>query len=316
MTLRLYYASDIHGSEVCWRKFLNGASFYHADVIVMGGDLAGKALVPIIAEANGIWRARFLGKEELLSNEQQLLDLERAIRTNGMYPHRTRADEVARIGASKAELSHLFERVMVDEARRWVKIADEKLASMNGVRAFVMAGNDDPFALDQPLSESRHFELCDGRIVQFGDYEMISVAYSNRTPWNSPRELDEEKLYARIEELANQLTNPRRSIFNLHVPPYGSGLDDAPLLDEKLTPKLAAGSIQTGPVGSHAVRKAIEKYQPLLALHGHVHESRGVARIGRTVAINPGSDYASGLVHGCLVTLDGDRVKTHQFVAG
>jgi Icc-related predicted phosphoesterase len=313
--MRVYYASDLHGSEIGWRKFLNGATFYRADVIVMGGDLAGKALVPIVPGPHGGWHARYLGVEQVLRTEEELRELERAIRTNGMYPYETSDGELRRITEDSSARGELFLRVMVSEMARWVAIAEEKLASAP-VRAFVMAGNDDPYELDEPLRAGRRLEHCDDKIVTYGDYEMLSLSYSNPTPWNSPRELSEDRLYAKISALAGQVTEPSRAIFNLHVPPYASGLDEAPLLDERLTPKLGAGSVQTAPVGSHAVRQAIEEYQPLLALHGHIHESRGVTRIGRTLAINPGSDYASGLVHGCLVTLKGDKVKAHQFVAG
>jgi Icc-related predicted phosphoesterase len=316
MALRLYYASDVHGSEVCWRKFLNGASFYRADVIVMGGDLAGKALVPIVRHDDGSWTSRFLGTAQRLQGEEELVELERAVRTNGMYPFRTTVDEVARLSADDAVRGELFERVMVEEAQRWVAIAEEKLSAVEDVRAFVMAGNDDPFALDEALAAGRRLEHCDSRIVTFDEYEMLSLSYSNPTPWASPRELDEDALYEQIAALASRLSRPERAIFNLHVPPFGSGLDEAPALDETLTPKLSAGSVQTEPVGSRAVRRALEEYQPLLALHGHIHESRGVTKIGRTLAVNPGSDYASGLVHGFLATLSGAKVKAHQFVAG
>ena len=69
------------------------------------------------------------------------------------------------------------------------------------------------------------------------------------------------------------------------------------------------------PVGSTAVREAIETYQPLADLHGHIHESPGAIRIGRTLCLNTGSDYSSGRISGCIVNLRGDRVN-HQFVTG
>jgi Icc-related predicted phosphoesterase len=181
---------------------------------------------------------------------------------------------------------------------------------------FVMPGNDDPWFVDEALAASPAVRVCDGRVVAVDGVEMLSLAYANRTPWDSPRELDEDTLYERIRALADGLGDPTAAIFNLHVPPYASGLDDAPRLDETLRPVSRMGQVEMVPVGSHAVRRAIEAYQPLVSLHGHVHESRGVRKIGRTVAINPGSEYTSGRIHGALLEIRKGKLKTHQLVSG
>jgi Icc-related predicted phosphoesterase len=76
------------------------------------------------------------------------------------------------------------------------------------------------------------------------------------------------------------------------------------------------GGIEPAAVGSTAVREAIERHQPVLSLHGHVHESRGTAKIGRTLAINPGSEYNQGLLRGAIVQLNKGKVKMHQLTAG
>ena len=99
------------------------------------------------------------------------------------------------------------------------------------------------------------------------------------------------------------------------MPPYGSGLDTAAELDEDLSVVMSGSKPKLIPVGSTAVRELIERYQPLLGLHGHVHERAGATRIGRTLCINPGSDYHTGRISGCLVQLRADRI-THQFVTG
>src|SRR5262249_9390687 len=155
----------------------------------------------------------------------------------------------------------------------------------------------------------------DERVVDFGIYTMLSLGYSNLTPFNSPRELDEDELYRRVDAMASQIADQTSCIFNLHVPPYDSQLDSAPQLDQDLTVVTAAGQPKTIPVGSKAVRELIERYQPVLALHGHVHESRGATRIGRTLCINPGSDYHTGRISGVLVHLKPDRAD-YQFVIG
>jgi Icc-related predicted phosphoesterase len=201
------------------------------------------------------------------------------------------------------------------ELRRWIDLADERMAGY-GIDVFVMPGNDDPWACDAVIESAAHIKACDDRVVRVGSHEMISSGYANPTPWNSPRELDEDALYARIKGLADQLEDPATAIFNLHVPPYDSGLDTANEMNPDLTLKYIGGQPHPIPVGSHAVRQIIEEVQPLLALHGHIHESRGDVRIGRTLVINTGSEYNSGHIHGAVVTLAGPEVRKHQLVVG
>src|SRR6185312_3306089 len=101
-----------------------------------------------------------------------------------------------------------------------------------------------------------------------------------------------------------------------HVPPYDSGLDTAPVLDVNLRPTVSAGDVLRGPVGSHAVRRVIEEFQPLLSVHGHVHESGGERRIGDTVSINPGSEANAGILRGYLVDIGDAGIELVQRVEG
>lgn len=314
-TLDVYYASDVHGSDQCWRKFLGAGRFYGVQALIMGGDLTGKAIVPIALEPDGSFQAHFLGETQRGSGAEALAKLEAAVRYNGMYPWPAAQAEIERHTADGAARDELFEQVIVDELRRWIALADERMAEY-GIEVYVMPGNDDPWACDAVLEQADHVRACDDRVVRVGAHEMISCAYANRTPWNSPRELDEDALYARIKALAEQLEDPSTAIFNLHVPPYGSGLDTANEMNADLTLVYRSGQPNPVPVGSHAVRQVIEEYQPLLGLHGHIHESRGEARIGRTLCINSGSEYNSGRIHGVTVKLAATTVVSHQFVIG
>jgi uncharacterized protein len=312
--LRLYYASDIHGTEVLWKKFLNAPRYYKAQVLVMGGDITGKVVIPVVQDDEG-WTAQLFGGRQRAKNEAELDRLEQRIRGNGMYPYRTTAAEVARIGGlSEAERDEWFESVMVHTFDGWIALADERLEG-TGVRCFVMPGNDDPHSIEDAIRRGRVVESCDEAVVEFDGYSMLSLGYSNRTPWDSPRELDEDELYARIASLAGQVPDMTRCVFNLHVPPYDSRLDTAAELDDDFNMVLIGKEPHMIPVGSTGVRQAIEEFQPLAALHGHIHESPGMNRIGRTLCVNPGSDYHTGRIAGCLVTLRGDRAQ-HQFVTG
>jgi Icc-related predicted phosphoesterase len=309
---RMYYASDIHGSEVLWRKFLNAAGAYKADVLVMGGDVTGKVVVPLVERADG-YHVDLFGQKSVVSGDQ-LEEMEHKIRNNGMYPHRMSGEDVARVaGLSEDEREEWFADVMRVTFDRWLALADERLSPE--MRCFVMPGNDDPEGVDRSISEAAKVEECDGKIVSFGDYSMISLGYANRTPFDSPRELTEEEIYARVSALADEAGDMSRMIFNLHVPPYDSSLDTAPELDETLAVVMSGSAPKMIGVGSTAVRELIEKYQPMLSLHGHVHESPGAVNIGRTLSINPGSDYHTGRIAGVLIQLKGDTAR-HQFVTG
>jgi Icc-related predicted phosphoesterase len=312
-SVRLFYASDIHGSDLLWRKFLGASKFYDADASVMGGDLLGKAIVPIERADEGTYRAEFLGAERLVHDGKELDELVDAIRFNGFYPWIATRDEIAHHATNQEEL---FGQVAREEIQRWVELAEQRASTNGSGQLFVMAGNDDPWFVDEILERSSSLVFCDDRIVRVGSHEMISSSYANPTPWNSPRELDEDALYERLKKLAEQLEEPHRAIFNLHVPPYDSSLDHGPDLKADLTPRYSGGQPVMKPVGSTAVRQLIEEVQPLLALHGHIHESKGQMHLGRTLALNSGSEYNTGRLHGVVVTLSDERVIGHQFVVG
>jgi Icc-related predicted phosphoesterase len=314
--LRLFYASDIHGSTICWKKFVQAARYYNATALIMGGDVAGKAIVPIAALPDSTYKAFFLGEERRANGTAELSELSEAIGFNGMYPWVAAEAEIARIGGDPEAKSALFLDVMATQLRAWIDLADSRLDGTD-TSLYVMGGNDDPWSLDDVLREGKRTHFCDDSIVRVGSHEMLSCSNANMTPWRAPRDLDDDALYVHLKGLADQLEDPRSAIFNTHVPPYDSGLDLAVEIDPTdLSPVYVSGQPHVIPVGSRAVRQLIEEYQPLLGLHGHIHESRAEKRIGRTLVLNPGSEYNSGRLHGVVVVLSTDAVVRHQFVSG
>jgi uncharacterized protein len=309
--MRLFFATDIHGSETCWRKFLNSGKHYEADVIVLGGDMTGKALVPVIHDGDDRWHATLLENREELVGEDQVAAFEEAVIRRGYYPFRTTPEGVRELQENEARWHGLFEEEMLKTVERWMQLADEKLAG-TGIRCFVCPGNDDQLNVDDVISEAKTVELAEGEVVEIDGYQLVSSGWSNRTPWHTYREEDEEDLEVRIKKITDQVTTPpERTIFSLHCPPYRSGLDDAPQLTKDMELKEAGRS--TVPVGSTAVRAAIEDHQPCLSLHGHIHEAKGTTRIGRTLCINPGSSYEQGQLLGAVVDLDGKK-KVKRFI--
>ena len=315
MSIRVYYASDIHGSDRLWRKFINAGAFYEVDVLVMGGDITGKAVVPIVRAQDGLRVPEMIG--DRVAPETELESLETQIRNRGFYPYVTTDEELAQAHGDPAAVTALFNRAMADSVRRWLRLAEERLAGSRA-RLYVMLGNDDEPELQEVLDASALHVTCEDLAVDLGEgIQMLSCGHANPTPWNSPREMPEDDLAAHLELLVSDLEDPARSVFNLHVPPKGTALDQAPELDESLKPVVRGGAIATAPAGSASVRALIERYQPLVALHGHIHESRGMTKIGRTVCINPGSEYADGVLHGALLVMDRKKgLRNHQLVSG
>ena len=299
----LFYASDIHGSDVLWRKFINAGKFYGANILVMGGDIAGKAVVPITLGPNGHIVPHPDGTR-VITNESELAAAEKRIRDQGLYPYRTTEEELAALRFDAGARDEVFAGVMRKSLESWIALAKERLQG-TGIKVYVMIGNDDDPDLRTVLAASDTVEDPEDVVVDLGEgFTMISCGWASTTPWNSPREMSDDAFLTHLEEHVAAVRDPRRSVFNLHVPPFASGLDQAPELDANFKPRVAGGSVVMLPVGSKAVRTVIERYQPLVALHGHIHESRGITKIGATVCINPGSEYSEGVLHGALVRLD------------
>ena len=311
----LFYASDIHGSELVFRKFLRAAPFYRADAAIFGGDLSGKALVPLVEVLPGRFHGVLFGTTYDVEAGGALVELEDRIRTNGFYPYRTTPEDHSRMVADPEHLRAVFSRVMVETAERWVTLADEQLRAA-GVPAIMMPGNDDEPEVKRILAQGDWIEDGEGRVVELLGYQVASYGYATTTPWHSPREVTEEGMAGALDALLAPVDPARPLILNLHDPPNASGLDLAMKLSADLRVQVAGGEPMRAAVGSTAVRAAIERTRPVLSLHGHIHESRAIARIGRTVCINPGSVYGEGVLQGVLVTLEGDRVVSQQLVAG
>ena len=311
---KFYFATDIHGSETCWRKFVNAGRYYDVDVLILGGDITGKGMVYAVEQSDGTFKASFMGKEYALKSPDELSEFDSKVRSYGYYPFKTTKGEIDVISSSEEKKHEVFVKLMTQTLERWIAFAEQKLKGSK-TKLYVTAGNDDELAIDPVLNMSEIVHHADQKVVSIDEeHEMISSSYSNITPWRCPRDITEEALAEKIEAMAGQVKNMGNCIFNLHVPPVDSTLDNAPLLDANLMP-VDSGQRIVG-VGSSAVRKAIEKHQPLLGLHGHIHESKGFTHIGRTLCMNPGSTYAEGIVQGVVVKLVGKKIDSYMPVQG
>ena len=301
--MKMFFATDIHGSEICWKKFLNAAAFYKADLVVLGGDVTGKVMVPIIAYP-GYWEVTIRGERRRLETRDELLEAERQLRDRGSYPAIVTRDELDALSSSgEGGITERFNAEMTRSLDRWLDMADGKLRG-GAIPCVLNGGNDDIFEIDPILEAAPSVTFAEGKVIDLGGFTMVSMGWTNPTPWDTHREAPEDQLAAKIDAIVGQVPggNMDRTIFNFHAPPYGTGLDEAPALDATMRPKHGGAVLE--PVGSTAVRESILHYQPMLSVHGHIHESRGVAKLGRTLTVNPGSSYGDGVLQAALIDMN------------
>ena len=308
--MRIFFATDIHGSEVCWRKFLNAGAFHKADVLIMGGDMTGKAMVPI-TESNGGWEVTLQEQRHALATDDELRAMEKRIRDRGYYPIRLTRDELTAWSADQALVDARFKDEMLRSVEAWMALADERLGGTS-IRCVVSPANDDMFEIDPIIDRAQHVQLGEANTIPLDGFTLVSTGWANPTPWNTFRELPEDELRTRIDGLVATVPDRQRAIFNFHAPPYGSNLDSAPQLDADM--KYVAGGQALVPVGSKAVRELILEYGPALSLHGHIHEGKGAVKLGRTLAVNPGSSYEDGVLQAAIVDLDTKKGEVKRYL--
>jgi Icc-related predicted phosphoesterase len=311
---KIFFATDVHGSETCWKKFINAAKFYEASILILGGDMTGKAIVPIISQGKDCYKVTLLEQESLLEGKEAVEGMVKTIKARGYYPYVTNPDEVAAISNTPGVSDKLFVQETVRTMAEWMEFADARLEG-TGVRCYVCPGNDDMFDIDPVIAQSKHVKNVEGHRIELDEHhEMISTGWTDPTPWHTPREESDEALRTRIDGLIALLQDIPDSVFNLHAPPYGSGLDEAPELTKDLRP--AYGGRSLVPVGSKSVMEVIDKYRPLLGLFGHVHEGKGTRKYGRTLCINAGSMYEQGMLCGAVIELKPKGIGNYLLTTG
>lgn len=303
---KAYFTGDVHGSQLTFRKFLRAGKFYGVQAIILAGDLSGKGMVPLIKEGSK-YKAEFGGESRTMETEADVERMEEMISDSGFYPYRTNPEEVAALRSDPATSEALLNRLVMDRIQGWMFMLEDATVK-DGIKYYISPGNDDPFIIDPILSGSKTVINPEERLVALHEkIDMITLGYTNPTPWNTEREVPEEELYVKLEALVTLVPDPTQCIFSLHAPPYNTKIDLAPRLDENLRMASSLGSSPFVHVGSTSVRKIIECYQPLVAVHGHIHESCGKDKIGRTDCFNPGSEYAQGILRGLILTFNIDK---------
>ncbi|TQR08727.1 metallophosphoesterase [Psychrobacillus soli] len=310
--LKVFYAGDLHGGETAFRKFTNAGAFYKADLVIFGGDFTGKMVVPIV-EKSGVYTCTYYGSTVKVKKAKDLPDLERNLRNAGFYPLIISEGELNKLNEEDAE--RIIKEMQMEVLEQWIKLADERFKAV-GIPCVIIPGSVDDYYLDEILNSGNYVQNGDGKIINVNGIEILSIGGSKPSVFKYPREFSEEEFAEKINKLAAQVKDMKKCIFNIHIPPFDTDLDLGTLYDDDLKPVLDGDSLATAPAGSKAVREAIEKYQPLLSLHGHVHESRGITTLGKTICINAGTDYDQGLLRGALIDISVDGNVSYTLTAG
>lgn len=313
---RILYCSDLHGSESFYRKFLSAANQYKANVLIVGGDVTGKAMVPVVRQNNSHYVGFLFGRKEEAETAQELEKVKKSISAVGFYPIVIDQDEADAMEKDPSLMSARFEEEMIKRVKEWMILAEEKMKPA-GMQMFFMPGNDDLHSIDPVIDQFTSVHNPDMRCFKIDDeHEIVGCSYANMTPWRCVRDLEEDDLKIKMDELEKLVQHPERTVAVLHVPPYNSGLDSCPDLDKDLKIRTQGGQVLLKAAGSPAVSEFIKRVQPMLSLHGHIHESPGHIHIGRTLAVNAGSEYAEGIMKAAIINLEGDKVKGHLLVSG
>jgi Icc-related predicted phosphoesterase len=301
---RIFFATDIHGSEVCFRKFLNLGG--RADVLIMGGDISGKHVVPIVEDAHSYYTVPDFG-DLRLETEEDKVDFEQRLADKGIYPYVCSADQFKQFSFDGQYKKDIHRDLAIRRLKSWVELANARLKGSK-TKVVMNCGNDDPEYLDQVLDNGTPAVVhAEGRVLPINDdLQLLSTGYTTETPWCTEREDDDDVFHGRLCTLLRSVSKYDNCIFNFHCPPKDTRLDLAPKLTQDKRPIVGVnGQLEVHHVGCKSVRDAIEKYKPVASLHGHIHESRGIDHIGRTVCINPGSVYSTGSLLGAWLTFRG-----------
>lgn len=314
--VKIFFASDLHGSNICFKKFVNGAQFYGADVLVLGGDMTGKAVIPIAEQADGTFLAFQHGQSVKIEGKAELDEFVKRQGNMGFYPAVMSEAEYQRLKADPEAQAGLFKQLVLERVREWASFAEGKLKGTE-IPLVAIPGNDDFHEIDDILTKAPHVDFHEMQVCEFkGGYQMLYCGGSTPTPWDTEREYTEAQFATKFSELLPQVTDMSRCIFNVHVPPFGTTLDACPKLDKDLQVVYEMGLPVQTHAGCQTLLDVIREHQPLLGLHGHIHEGRAKINIGKTVCINPGSVYPEGILQGATITLRHDQVPQVSLTQG
>lgn len=322
---KLLIVSDLHGSRMAYGKLSNAPRIYDCEAVIFAGDLTGKAVVPIVNVNDDLYEAVIFGDHKTFP-EKELENTIKTIEMSGYYTAVLSKSEYEELANDEKKIRDLFLRVEREKLEAAFQNIENKF-SQKKTKIYILPGNDDSESISEFAREyssnSDIFVDIDERIAEVGDLQLLGFGFSNKTPWNSPRELTEEQIEARLSDMFDKIDQSRlsKTVAVIHVPPHGTMIDQAPALTPDLRPVIKGGDAVMTSVGSTAVRKVIEKYSPMMGIHGHIHESPGVDYIRsntrrKVPVLNAGSEYQAGVLRGALVAVEDGNVDNVMLTRG
>ncbi|MHB1908008.1 MAG: metallophosphoesterase family protein [Nitrososphaerales archaeon] len=310
MATRFLFASDIHSSETVWRKILGYAKSSDLDVVI-GGDLCSSDLDIRFAIDEGSQRFK-LGEESggKIVNRDGLVAFQDRTRSKGSYCALVTRREYTELKHNKPKMEKLFKDVAVRELEKSFAEAESKL-SRSGRKIYLLCGNDDyQEAADFVANyKSKVIVPFEDRFVELGSSHelLIGLGQSNPDPsgiLHFPRQREEYEIMQVLRKISKGV-EMSKTILVTHPPPHGTKLD----------------VIDSGEhIGSTSVRQFIEEFEPIIGLHGHIHESPGTDYlVGRKSGseipvINPGSEYEKGILNGIVVEIEHGKLVRVEFI--
>jgi len=318
---RIVYATDLHGSTLVFKKLLNAAKINKASLVIMGGDVSGKILFPIVQSSENMYEVDYYGRKVTLHSESELSQFYTRLESEGNYYKVLTKEEFSELIADEKKMNLVFRNLIIERLKQWVEFASKTLRDIN-VPLLISGGNDDEQITVDSITDNEIVKNVDNKVyLDFPPFSIINIGFSNLTPFETPREKTEEEIAKLIDNLSEPYTrDPSHLIFNIHVPPYGSTLDLAPKLVKnesgELKMVMKGGQPEIIHTGSTSVNDALLRYKPALGLFGHIHEARGAEKIGDTLCINPGSSYGDGTLDYAVINIRDGKILSHQLMIG
>ncbi len=182
---RILFATDVHGSDPVWKKFIRGAERYKANVLIIGGDITGKNVVPVTDNSDGTFSAEFQDQKKFIKNKDELKRFEDTLRTTGTYMYIGTRSELSDFANDKSKSESIFSQLVLQRLKEWVQFADQN----SNISLYVNAGNDDEQGVDNVLKASKKIVQPEDKIIEIDSkHEMISGGFANLTPWHCPRD--------------------------------------------------------------------------------------------------------------------------------
>jgi uncharacterized protein len=283
--MKVFTASGLEGSTLCYRKFLSAIDTYRADVGVLLGDLTGRKIVSVIKKSASSWEVPLDGKVHEIDSPAALAEVTAQIEDHGDYWLEQTPDEYEHLRSNPSLVELYFKSLVRERIQEWLTMADDRLSAA-GPPVFIAPGSGDWRIIDELFEHGGRLLPCDDRIVDVDGYQLVTSSASGPTEWELAREMDDHDLHKKLLELCSGVDDPDFAIFNLQA-------------------------------DSKAAQRIVKRFQPVVRVRGSlVGNGGGVSKQGRTLELSPRSamvEDAAPALYGVLLKLENGEVQDYLF---